>query len=76
MWIHPPVALQRAGTDKQGPWRAQRDEMLRIHWQVPCRQGSGVLQEIARHPVVLICRRQVLHTFAEIATQEFCASGT
>ena len=51
---HGPVGIERpgvvAGAQKHRPWRAERDELVRVdRHRVPARR---VLQVVARHPVV------------------------
>ena len=76
------AAFRHPVADEREPRRAQGDQHVRVHRQIPGvlapesgRRGA-VLQEIARHPVVFAGAGQVLDGLAEIAAVELGAPFT
>src|SRR4030095_14229796 len=69
LMIEPPgvTLLRDAVADERWPWRAQRDELVGIDWDVAgvtaaeVRISGAVFHEVAGHPVVLAGAREVLH---------------
>src|SRR5207249_5778759 len=58
--------LERAGADENGTRRAQRDELVGIDGQVVRGQRSRILDEVARHPMVLAGAGDVLDELSEV----------
>src|SRR5579862_2541126 len=50
--IDPGVAVGRTAADEDGTGSAQRDQLVRIHWQIIPMQRAGVFDEVARHPMI------------------------
>src|SRR5688572_20672809 len=74
------AALGHTVADERGAWRAQRDQLVRIHWYVAgvlaAKRGFGgaVLEEVSRHPVILIRRREILDLLSPIAAMQLRTS--
>src|SRR5579883_2334539 len=65
------IPLRRSGSDKHRPRRAQRDQLMRIDWQIFRRQWPRVFQKIPRHPVILARSRHVLQLLPKIPPVKF-----
>src|SRR6185503_14285120 len=82
LMIQPPgvTLLRHAVADEGGAGSTQRDELVRIDWNVSCvlaskgRVGSAVLQKVAGHPVILAAARQVFDRFPEVPSMQFGAA--
>ena len=68
-----PLDLLRAHADEHRPRGAHRDQLVRIHRQVVPGERPGVLQIVARHPVIFARRGDVLDQLAEVAAVELGA---
>src|SRR5690606_14046093 len=75
--IHPvPFYIRRARADEDGSRRGESDELVRVDGQVVrCERIGGILDEIAREPVVFVGGRQILDLLAEDAAQELRPPG-
>src|SRR5262249_18172257 len=62
--------------DERQPRRAQRDQFMRIYWNVAGRLSAerglfgAVIQEVARHPVILAGAGEALDRLAPVASME------
>ena len=72
--VGPSVAVGGSGADEHRARRAERNQLVRIHRHIARVQRSGVLQEIAGHPMVFIGRGDVLHRFSKIAAVQLQAA--
>src|SRR5438270_12807263 len=72
--------VRHSVTDEGGAWRAQRDQLMRVHgdiaWVLAAERclRCCILQKIAGHPVVSASGRQVLNGLAPISAMEFRAA--
>ncbi len=80
--VYPTVAARLgvisalSGAEEDRPRRAHGDEFVRIDRQIVPVHGTGVLQKVARHPVILIDPGHVLDDLAPIASMQFGAAFT
>ncbi len=63
--VDPAIAFDSAAADEYGPGRAQSDQLVGVDGKIAGRERSGIFQEIAGHPVILLRPGNIAHLLAK-----------
>jgi hypothetical protein len=73
-----PTALEllRAAADEYRPRSAESNQFMRVDGQIVWSERSGILEEIARHPMIFTGGSDVFHLLAESSPQDLGSART
>jgi len=69
--VRPAVPLRCATSNKNGPRRAHRDQLMGINRQIIRSQRSGIFQKVTIEPVTSACARQISDLLPKIPSIKF-----